>query len=59
MTSVSRSEGTSTTVLEAMASGTPVVTSQTPALLEVVADVGLTAPADDTKGLADAVRAVR
>jgi glycosyltransferase involved in cell wall biosynthesis len=41
--------------LEAMACGTPVVSSNTPALLEVVGNAALTAPADDYLALADAV----
>jgi glycosyltransferase involved in cell wall biosynthesis len=42
--------------LEAMACGIPVVTSTAPSLIEVVGDAGLTAPAEDTKALAAAVR---
>ena len=44
--------------LEAMACGTPVVTSDAPSLVEVVGDAGLQAPAHDTGALAAAVRAV-
>jgi glycosyltransferase involved in cell wall biosynthesis len=39
-----------------MASGTPVITSSTPALLEVGGDAVLAAPADDIDALADAIR---
>jgi glycosyltransferase involved in cell wall biosynthesis len=44
--------------LEAMACGTPVVTSDCAALAELVGDAGLRAGADDVDGLASAVRAV-
>lgn len=44
--------------LEAMACGTPVVTSQAAALVEVTGDAALHAPADDPQALADAVRSV-
>jgi glycosyltransferase involved in cell wall biosynthesis len=52
----SRLEGFGLPVLEAMASGTPVITSSTPALLEVGGDAVLAAPADDIDALADAIR---
>jgi glycosyltransferase involved in cell wall biosynthesis len=42
--------------VEAMACGTPVVTSNLPVLLETVQDVGLVAAPDDVEGLADGVR---
>ncbi len=44
--------------LEAMACGTPVVTSDCRALAEVVGDAGLMAPPEDTHALAAAVRSV-
>ncbi len=44
--------------LEAMACGTPVVTSDCPALAELVGGAGITAPPDDVGALAAAVRAV-
>lgn len=44
--------------LEAMACGTPVVTSDAPSLTELVGDAGLAAPARDVAALASAVRSV-
>lgn len=44
--------------LEAMACGTPAVTSNCPSLVEVVGDAGLMAAADDVGALTAAVRAV-
>jgi len=44
--------------LEAMACGTPVVTSQAAALLEVTGDAALHAPADDATALANAVESI-
>ncbi len=52
----SRFEGFGLPVLEAMACGTPVLTSTTPSLLEVAADAALTVPPDDEAALADALR---
>lgn len=51
----SRFEGFGLPVLEAMASGTPVITSRAPALLEVAGDAALTVAADDEAGLADCI----
>lgn len=51
-------EGFGLPPLEAMASGTPVVISQAPALLEVGGGAALAAPADDTRALTQAVRSV-
>lgn len=44
--------------LEAMACGTPVVTSDAPSLMELIGDAGLMAPARDVAALAWAVRSV-
>jgi glycosyltransferase involved in cell wall biosynthesis len=49
-------EGFGLTVLEAMASGTPVVTSNTTALPELVADAGILVDPDDQGAIADAVQ---
>jgi glycosyltransferase involved in cell wall biosynthesis len=51
-------EGFGWPVLEAMACGTPVVTSDAPALAELVGDAGLVASPQNLRGLADAVRAI-
>jgi len=48
-------EGFPRTVLEAMACGTPVVTTNLPQLRSVVADVGRTVPANEPEALADAI----
>jgi glycosyltransferase involved in cell wall biosynthesis len=48
-------EGFGLPVLEAMACGTPVVTSNAAALPEVVGDAGLTVPPDDVERLAQAI----
>lgn len=44
--------------LEAMACGTPVVASNTPAVAEVVGDAGILVPPDDHAALADAVERI-
>ncbi len=48
-------EGFGLPVLEAMACGTPVVVSRTPALVELVADAGVTVPPTDEAALAAAM----
>lgn len=52
-------EGFGLTVLEAMACGTPVVTSNVTALPELVQDAGLLVDPDDQRAIADAVDAAR
>ena len=54
----SRAEGYGLPVLEGMAAGTPVVTSDDPALVEVGADATRTAPVGDAAALARALAAV-
>lgn len=54
----SRFEGFGLPVLEAMASGTPVITSQAPSLLEVASDAALTVPTESPDALADALELV-
>ncbi|NLD73887.1 MAG: glycosyltransferase family 4 protein [Chloroflexi bacterium] len=51
----SRYEGFGLPPLEAMACGTPVVTSDASSLPEVVGDAGLTVPAEDAAALAEAM----
>ncbi|MFD1562776.1 glycosyltransferase family 4 protein [Haloarchaeobius amylolyticus] len=51
----SESEGLPRTVLEALATETPVITSDLPQLREIVEDTGKTVPIDEDVGLADAV----
>lgn len=51
-------EGFGLPPLEAMACGTPVVVSDAASLPEVVGDAGLTVPAEDTDGLAEALARV-
>jgi glycosyltransferase involved in cell wall biosynthesis len=51
----SHAEGFGWPVLEAMACGTPVVTSEAAALAEIVGEAGLRADAEDVSGLTDAV----
>lgn len=52
-------EGFGIPVLEAMASGCPVIASDTPALAEVLGGAGLSARVGDVAGLATAIRQVR
>lgn len=54
----SRFEGFGLPVLEAMASSTPVITSQAPSLLEVAGDAALTVPTETPDALADALELV-
>ncbi|MFV9504856.1 MAG: glycosyltransferase family 4 protein [Oscillochloridaceae bacterium umkhey_bin13] len=51
-------EGFGMPPLEAMACGTPVITSNSSSLPEVVGDAGLTAPPHDAAAFADAIRRV-
>lgn len=51
-------EGFGLPALEAMACGTPVITSNAPALLEVTGDAALHADARDVEALADAMRRI-
>jgi glycosyltransferase involved in cell wall biosynthesis len=52
-------EGFGYQVLEAMASGTPVVASDTTSIPELVGDAGLLCPPGDTAAFADALRRLR
>lgn len=54
----SRSEGFGLPVLEAMAAGVPVITSDAPALVELVGDAGLVVRREDVGALAAALGAV-
>jgi glycosyltransferase involved in cell wall biosynthesis len=54
----SRIEGFGLPALEAMAGGCPVVVSDAPALVEVVADAGVVVPRDDEAALAAAIGSV-
>ena len=54
----SRAEGFGLPVLEAMAAGVPVVVSDAPALVELVAGAGMVVPRDDVAGLAAALAQV-
>ncbi len=54
----SRYEGFGLPVLEAMACGTPVITSDVASLPEIVGDAGFTLPPDDARGMAGAILAV-
>ncbi len=51
-------EGFGLPVLEAMACGRPVITSNAASLPEVVGDAGITVPPDDTDALSDAILAL-
>ncbi len=55
----SRIEGFGIPVLEAMAAGCPVITSDTPSLLEITGGAGLHAAVGDIAGLARAMRQMR
>lgn len=52
----SRREGLPYAVLEAMASGLPVITSDAPGPTEAIGDAGITAPCGDSEGFAAAFR---
>ncbi|MGH2543729.1 MAG: glycosyltransferase family 4 protein, partial [Ardenticatenaceae bacterium] len=54
----SRYEGFGLPPLEAMACGTPVITSDATSLREVVGDAGVLAPPDDEQALAEAIVAL-
>lgn len=54
----SRYEGLGGALLEAMAMGVPIVTTDCPATAEAVGDAALTVPVDEASALADAVRQV-
>lgn len=54
----SKFEGFGLPVLEAMASGTPTITSRAPSLLEVAGDAALTFPSDNLAALVDCIELV-